>query len=297
MDQDNASSSDNSSEKFADVPSDKAAAFTPGKLSEDFASKVKTSSSQGPARPAGTWAGHESDATDDSRDKYVVVEDAMDIDDGSPASGTRAPATNGVAASAGRARRTSKRQSTNGGVDLREFAQHAPFVPAATGLKGMDDLATHLPFESRPETSVEIGGNPAVILRALNLPKPPKPVVPPAVDRLDQANFIQYADHMSVYMREWNSFNAKMIEHFRNRQDRVCGTMSQNWISMLGDGPQADTLEENGTQKAGYAAYMQWLKDDAQCRAWWDHANEKHLQCMEDLGRTREAAKKRLRPI
>lgn len=182
------------------------------------------------------------------------------------------------------------------GVDLKEFSQHAPFAPTSGGLKDMDDLASHLPFESRAENAVDSDPKATSRLRVLNLPRPPKTVIPPAEDRLDRNAFLQYVDNMNTYMREWNAFNAKMIEHFRSRQDRVCGTMSQNWMSQLGNGPDADILEESSGQKAGYAAYMQWLKDDQQCRHWWDSAYDMHVQCMEDLGRTREVAKKKLRP-
>ncbi|KIX03398.1 uncharacterized protein Z518_06950 [Rhinocladiella mackenziei CBS 650.93] len=281
-------------EKVADGRS---AAFQQGKLSDDWASKVKASTTQAPPKTTGKRHGHDSDSTDGSRDRYVVVEeDVMDVDETPPTSGASVPTSNGVHHSnADASRQSSKGQSVNG-VDLREFTRQAPFAPSSTGLKDMDDLATHLPFPSRAENHVDPSAKSTARLRVLNLPKPPKPVTPPAEDRLDQANFQQYVDNMNAYMKEWNYFNARMIEHFRSRQDRVCGTMSQNWINMRGDGPDADVLDENRSQKAGYAAYMQWLKDDTQCREWWDHAHEKHLQCLEDLGRTREAAKKMLRP-
>ncbi|EXJ87895.1 hypothetical protein A1O1_04822 [Capronia coronata CBS 617.96] len=278
--------------------SDKAAAFQRGKLPDDWASKVNTAATHPPPPPAASRTSQE--AKDDPRDRYVVVEeDVMDVDDTPPSHGTQP--THGAnpvqPGTTDAPRQTVGRRPTNGGgVDLKEFAQQAPFAPASTGLKDLGDIATHLPFESRPEASVDTGSKAAARLRALNLPKPPKPVVPPAVDRLDQSNWLQYVDHMSAYMKDWNRFNAKMIEHFRSRQDRICGTMSQNWVSMRGDGPDADSLDDKASShEAGYAAYMQWLKDDAQCRDWWDHAHEEHMKCMEDLGRTREATKKKLR--
>lgn len=301
IDQDSSSSAENATGseaypedvKSAKETNDKAAAFQQGKLPPDWASKVKTSATQQP-KPENGRTSQDSESTVDSRDHYVVVEeDAMDVDDTPPVNGKAGHSPGGIPRSTAEAPRpSSRRLSVDGGVDLREFAQQAPFTPTRTGLKDLDDLATHLPFESKPEENPN--SKPSARLRALNLPKPPKVVVPPAADRLDQANFLQYVDNMNVYMREWNHFNAKMIEHFRNRQDRVCGTMSPNWIGMLGDGPDADEVDGTGAQKAGYAAYIQWLKDDAQCREWWDHANENHMQCLEDLGRVREVAKRKL---
>ncbi|KIX99762.1 uncharacterized protein Z520_04398 [Fonsecaea multimorphosa CBS 102226] len=276
---------------------DKSTAFQPGKLGDDWAARA--TARQAPLNPR---ASPGSDTTDDSRDRYIVVEeDAMDVDTPPTNDDTKAPASNGIkyAVNAGPPRAEPKRRSTNGGVDLKDFAQQAPFAPTSAGLKGMkDDLETFLPFESRASNEVNLNSTPSARIRALNLPKPPKIVIPPAEDRLDKTNFAQYVENMEHYMGEWNKFNAKMIEHFRARQDRVCGTMSPHWIAQPSDGPGADALDADGSgdKKAGYGAYMQWLKDDAQCRNWWEEANEKHLQCLEDLGRTRQVAKRTLRP-
>lgn len=269
-----------------DVNGEKHAAFQPGKLTEDFATRAT-----GAAKPTRTTP---DSGSADSRDRYVVVEeDAMDLD---------TPPTNGSHATPSGMNHSSteqKRRSSHGGVDLKDFTYQVPFAPTSTGLGGMkEDLETHLPFESRAAQDVRLNQTASARIRALNLPKRPKLVVPPTEDRIDKANFDQYVLSMQTYMREWNTFNAKMIEHFRSRQDRVCGTMSANWIGQLGDGPDADVLDNDdaGEKQAGYAAYMQWLKDDAQCRDWWEEASEKHSQCLKDLGRVREVAKKKLGP-
>ena len=272
---------------------DKSTAFQPGKLADDWASRAS-------AKPKAARASPESESTTDSRDRYVVVEeDAMDVDP-PPMNGHHTPTTNGVKhKTTTEPRSHQKRRSSHGGVDLKEFTQQAPFASTSAGLGGMKaDLETHLPFESRAANDINLNRTKAARIRALNLPRPPKAVVPPAEDRIDKENFTLYVENMQSYMRDWNQFHAKMIEHFRSRQDRVCGTMSHNWIGQLSDGPEADALDEDekGDKQAGYAAYLQWLKDDAQCRDWWEEANEKHLKCLEDLGRAREGAKKKLRP-
>ncbi|KIW24111.1 hypothetical protein, variant 1 [Cladophialophora immunda] len=275
---------------------DKSTAFQPGKLADDWAARASARPT-----PRNPRASPGSDTTDDSRDRYIVVEeDAMDVDT-PPTNNAKAPTSNGIKypVSTGPPRPEPKRRSTNGGVDLKEFAQQAPFAPTSTGLKGMkDDLETFLPFESRASNDVNLNRTTSARIRALNLPKPPKVVIPPAEDRLDKTNFAQYVENMENYMHEWNKFNARMIEHFRSRQDRVCGTMSPHWIAQPSDGPDADALDADGSgdKKAGYGAYVQWLKDDVQCRHWWDEANERHLECLEDLGRTRQVAKRKLRP-
>jgi len=228
----------------------------------------------------------------------VVEEDVMDVDD-SPVTGNglHRSSTNGINNPVrDSSRRSSKRQSMNGGVDLSDFTQHAPFKSKSGGLKDMDDLAANLPWESRAENKVDLDRKPSnnKTSRHLDLPRPPKCVIPPAEDRLTAENFTQYTQNMALYMQEWNKFNAKMLEHFRRRQDMVCGDMRENWIRMNWDGPDAYSENETASRPggyAGYATYMQWLQDDAKCRQWWDHANELHVKCLEDLGRIRDRAK------
>jgi hypothetical protein len=268
---------------------EKPATMQPGKLGDDFAARASGISKQPQARSK--------ESSTDSRDRYVVVEeDAMDIDPPA-ADGSHSAGPNGINNRKPDSRTEHKRRSSHGGVDLRSFTEQAPFAPTSTGLSGLkDDLEIHLPFPSRAAKDLNLERTPSARIRALNLPKPPRAIIPPADDRLDKNNFDQYVQNMQGYMREWNIFNAKMIEHFRSRQDRVCGQMSQNWIGQAGDGPEAEILDqdENGDKLAGYGAYMQWLKDDTQCRDWWEEANEKHLRCLEDLGKVRETAKRKL---
>jgi hypothetical protein len=87
-----------------------------------------------------------------------------------------------------------------------------------------------------------------------------------------------------------------MIEHFRLRRERLNSCMNEHWISMPSDGPRAEQVDQmngsgiagEGGLKAGYGAYMEWLKDDEMCHAWWDRACEIHKGVMEDLGQLRD---------
>ncbi|RVX73806.1 hypothetical protein B0A52_02696 [Exophiala mesophila] len=281
----------------------KADAFQPPKLSQDWAARTR----QNPEKTTnGLQQRKDGKHHVDSQDPtYVVVEEdvePMDIDDSPPSNGNgvHQPSTNGASRNpTAESSRWSSKRSSMSGVDLREFTQHAPFAPSATGLKGMDDIAASLPFESRPEAKVDLDRqNPANRNRLLDMPRPPRTVEPPSEDRLTEENFIRYTKNMSAYMLEWNKFNAKMLEHFRHRQDQVCGHMSTNWITMHSDGPDAHAAAaqiESSSVAAGYATYMQWLEDDAKCRAWWDEAYDKHMASLRELGRIREKAKRSLR--
>ena len=175
-------------------------------------------------------------------------------------------------------------------VNLNDLTQTAPFAPSSTGLRGMDDLATTLPFESRASRSANVRPITSSTPRDLKLPRPPKPIVPPGEDMMTNEKWKQYVRNMEVYMTGWNQFNTAMIDHFRARQDQIHQMMSKSWVDAIGDGPSADEIDSSDgfEKKAGYGAYMTWLQDDARCRTWWEHANEQHRKCLEDLGRIRE---------
>jgi len=188
------------------------------------------------------------------------------------------------------------RRASTDGVSLKDFSSHAPFAPSMAGLQDLDDLSTTLPFESRPSGNLNLKQKTSTKIRDLNLPKPPKPVVPPAIDKLTRDNWNQYVANMNTYMHEWDTFDKRMIDHFGSRQEQVSRSMSKNWVAMVGDGPDADEINAaDPVPRAGYAAYMTWLKDDTKCLEWWGRAWELHRQCLEDLGKMREKVKAGLR--
>ncbi len=176
---------------------------------------------------------------------------------------------------------------TQADVNLNNLANVAPFAPSSTGLKDLDDLSTTLPFESRPAPAVNLSRT-ILSSRRLNLPKPPRTVIPPSDIDTNKLSWERYIADMNAYFYDWNVFNKKMIEHFRSRQEQIDMSMASHWISMMGSGPSPDHMDG---AKAGYATYMAWLEDDTQCREWWDVANEKHRICFEDLGKARAKAK------
>ena len=182
-------------------------------------------------------------------------------------------------------------------VNLEDLKKTAPFAPSATGLKDLNDLSSTLPFESRPAASVDQALHHTIssTARRLDLPKPPKVIIPPAEDDLTQAAWEIYVQNINTYLHDWNVFNIKMLDHFRTRQDQINVGMRNNWISSVGDGPSVEVFDAAGSSdglRAGFAAYMAWLEDDARCRSWWDTANERHRECFESVARIREKVKK-----
>ena len=256
------------------------------KLSKPVPRK-QTNTNTSAGEPSSTWNNENTaygDAMDIDGDLIGNLPSHIDLNSEQP---VRYPAAAGP---------TEDDQSLN--VDLEALKNTAPFAPSATGLKDLHDLSNAIPFESRAAPSVDPILNRTIssTARRLNLPKPPKTVNPPAEDRLTQEAWSVYVNNITIYFHEWNVFNVKMLDHFRSRQDQISVGMRNNWISGRGDGPSAETFDiaSNLNQRVGFATYMSWLEDDAQCRSWWNHANERHRECFENVARLREIMKKQV---
>ncbi len=193
-------------------------------------------------------------------------------------------------------------QSTAADVNLNDLSNVAPLKASGTGLGDLKDLNTTLPFKSkaspaRPSQTV-VKGAAVSALKALNLPKPPRNVIPP-LENATQEAWARYISEMSSYMHDWNIFNKKMLDHFQARQAQLDLTVTSNWMSASGDGPSGEEVSRrieddpssSSQQKAGYAAYRQWMDEDMTVREWWNVACERHQQAILDLGRVREMVK------
>ena len=209
--------------------------------------------------------------------------DPMDIDDSFSDTVISPPTSLTPSERANYDRRNEGAKHSPAEVKLDDFVNVAPFAPSSTGLKDLDDLATMLPFESRAASGMGRKESISASSRRLNLPKPPKPIAAPAQNRLNETTWKTYVADMNAYFYDWNVFNKKMVKHFESRQEQVGMSMANHWIEMQGDG--------NSGKQAGYATFMQWLEEDAQCREWWNVANEKNRECFEDLGKARAQMK------
>ena len=177
------------------------------------------------------------------------------------------------------------------GFNLSDLRQAGPFAPSKGGLEDVDALKDSIPFQSRPAEDLEaLRRTNSSTFRELKLPRPPKCPTCPA--ELNQKSWGHYGDAMTIYMHDWNKFNAAMIEHFKARQEAVTHGMWRNWVCAQGDGATAEDFDKsNGSDRAGYQTYMTWLDDDRKCRTWWDVAFEEHRVCMEALGQVRKKVK------
>ena len=167
----------------------------------------------------------------------------------------------------------SPRRERRAGLSMDDLVNVAPMKPSNSGLGDLNDLNTTLPFESRASASrpstprnantqsnanananANVNTVPFSSIKALNLPKPPKEVVPP-LEQLDQDSWSRYVTAISAYMREWHVFNQKMLAHFQARDAEITMTLTRNWVSALGDGPSGKDvcrkLQEGGVSVGG----------------------------------------------
>lgn len=166
--------------------------------------------------------------------------------------------------------RTNQQDGPN--LNLDNLKNVAPFASSKDGLKGLDDLSSTLPFESRPAASAQ-----SLAPQRLALPKPPK--APEVPDKLTQSAWERYLAQMRAYMFEWNGYNKKMLAHFNDRQRDVETGLTPDWMSTVGEG---------GGERGGYGKYMRGVEEDFRVRAHWDVSWEKHRDCLRGLGKVRE---------
>ncbi|KAL9623479.1 MAG: hypothetical protein Q9160_002159 [Pyrenula sp. 1 TL-2023] len=177
-------------------------------------------------------------------------------------------------------------RSTSGGVNLNDLSNVAPFAPSASGLDGMDELGGDLPFESRPAASVHLNDTAKPSTDEPNLTKPPKaPEAPLDSDKLTRPVWDRYCKWMNAYMKEWQSYNNRVLGILNARQEKVNSSLADNWLTSIGD------TDSNG--KAGLKTYCGWIQDDEKFRAAWDIATERHREAMLDATRVRELAKQK----
>lgn len=157
-------------------------------------------------------------------------------------------------------------------LSMRDFKNVAPFASSQEGIRDLNDLANALPFESQPSARA----SKAPVPQQLELPPVPKaPAIP---ENLTQNSWERYIAQMRAYMYEWNAYNTKMLAHFNERQASVDAALQPDWMTAIGE----------GTDKWGYAKYMQGIEEDFRVRGYWDVSWEKHRECIRGLGAVRE---------
>lgn len=208
---------------------------------------------------------------------------------------------------------------------MKNIGQVNPITATNSGgIADLKDLNTSLPFDSKPnnDNNTKLKIRP----RDLALPKPPKPPSSPkfisvksALDSAPQQVLTpmmweRYVVEMSTYMKEWNTFNKTMLDHFNARQTLVETALAPGWMTAIGDSTRlnlnddssfrvgnkrnstADDDSDNetstntntSTTTFGFGDYLRGIEEDFVVRQHWEVALERHRDCILELGKVRD---------
>jgi len=211
--------------------------------------------------------------------------DAMDIDEPTPPK-THEPEKsgstclpNGVAHKPRRAPTLPPRMNAYGQPEagaaqfnLGDLKNVFPFAPSNEGLGDMTDMATNLPFESRPSPTKPATTGPP---QRLDLPQPP--ICPGNPQSLTGSSCERHGQRIRHYMNEWNKFNSKMTSILTARTSFLHDSSRCDWFNI---------------QDNGYDDYMRGLVELRRARAHYDIACDHHEKSMQDLGLLRQGMKR-----
>ncbi|TLS29462.1 hypothetical protein PpBr36_01362 [Pyricularia pennisetigena] len=147
-----------------------------------------------------------------------------------------------------------------------------PIAQRAAGLNSFDDLKTHLPFESRASVNPPIEKTKGTQETSINFPKPPVPPrapAPLAISGLKPSGsaWEAHVHEFEIYLREWDNFNSKFVDHVLARQNQLNKAKQKNGLSLL------YTLNVKSTQE-----YASWLEQDQLVHEKWTAYHNEHLK-------------------
>ncbi|KAM0350281.1 hypothetical protein ACHAPU_003448 [Fusarium lateritium] len=151
-------------------------------------------------------------------------------------------------------------------ADLRNVA---PFAQQNSGLKSFADLKDTLPFESKPAPQIPMK---LPKVHPLIFPAPPAaPQIPTAVGlngaQPSALSWETYVNDFETYLKQWDMFNAQVVDHFATRKSHIARTREEKGYSFLRARSDTDIQE-----------YYNWLEQDMDVRRRWAAACEEHEQ-------------------
>ncbi|KAF4345343.1 hypothetical protein FBEOM_644 [Fusarium beomiforme] len=149
-------------------------------------------------------------------------------------------------------------------ADLRNVA---PFTQQSSGLKSFSDLKDNLPFESKaaPQIPMKLPKVHSLIFPAA----PTAPQIPAAVTvngvKPSVLTWETYVKDFENYLKQWDTFNAQVVDHFATRKSHIARTREEKGYSFLENRGDTDIQE-----------YYNWLEQDMDVRRRWAAACEEH---------------------
>jgi hypothetical protein len=164
--------------------------------------------------------------------------------------------------------------SANDALNLDDLKETVPVGPSKSGLGGMDDLTSTLPFESRPSSTIP---NQKIEAQQLELPRIPKAPTSPDPDTLTSAEWELYKAHFAAYLHEWNKYNERMNAHFQARTRHEKELPADLFL------PSANKV---------FRDYQAGVEQDFRVRAHWEVSCEWHKSAVQKLAVLRAVAAK-----
>lgn len=183
-----------------------------------------------------------------------------------------------------------------------------PFTSTNSGgLEDLKDISSTLPFDSQPKApKTTVGDTHPRKLICPNPPKRPEPPQPVPVSAgskqlaIPRMALDRYIAEINTYVREWETFDGRMVGHFLSRHKSNLTEMAPNWLGAIGDSTRLgdDDAEKNSgddsdddagpTPRRGFTSYKNALVQDEKVMKHWEVARERHLECMLKYGQMRE---------
>ncbi|KAG6008361.1 hypothetical protein E4U21_004565 [Claviceps maximensis] len=171
---------------------------------------------------------------------------------------------------------------------LADLKNVAPFLHDKLGLDSLSGLKEHLPFESKASDvpPVELPRH-ATPLAFPQPPTAPRFLHPPvaAVDGISKPTTLSWNKYLAdfeEYLRQWDTFNGQVVDHFSTRKALVSNTRAVKGYSFLGARGDADMDE-----------YYNWVQQDNDVRGRWMDACTEHQNRLRELMALRKQMKKR----
>lgn len=165
-------------------------------------------------------------------------------------------------------------------ADIRNVA---PFAQQKDGLESLNGMKDSLPFESKASDVPPVKMPKAAT--ALEFPEPPvAPRLPPtvAIDGLkpNTGSWVKYVSDFESYLRQWDSFNGLVVDHFATRKVLIENTRAEKGYGFLAARGDGDLQE-----------YFSWVQQDNDVQRRWMDACEDHEKRMREFMAFREKMK------
>ncbi|KAH7160784.1 hypothetical protein EDB81DRAFT_642364 [Dactylonectria macrodidyma] len=159
-------------------------------------------------------------------------------------------------------------------VNFADLKNVAPFTHPDSGLRSFTELKDNLPFESKASANIPFEPHKP---DKLVFPTPPKaPNLPShvAINGMEPsvASWDKYVKEFEQYLKDWDVFNASVVDHFSTRKRNISHMRKAHGYSFLEAHSDAHIQE-----------YFDWLQQDSDVQKRWTAACEEHQHRFRDF--------------